>query len=120
MSIQLKRVYAPPAEEDGCRVLVDHLWPRGIKKADAALDTWVKEVAPSEGLRKWFHHEPEKWEEFKRRYFLELNSNPEPLIELEKKARNGRLTLVYASKEERFNNAVALKEYLETRMQSEQ
>ena len=118
MSIHLKRVYAPPAEEDGYRVLVDHLWPRGMRKADAALDRWIKEVAPSERLRKWFHHDPEKWEEFKSRYFLELDGNPEPLIELDKKARKGRLTLLYASKEERFNNAVALKEYLETRMQS--
>ena len=120
MSILLKRVYAPPVEQDGFRVLVDHLWPRGVKKADAALDMWIKELAPSEGLRKCFHHDPEKWEEFKRRYFLELEGNPEPLIELGKKARKGRLTLVYASKEERFNNAVALKEYLETRMRLEE
>ena len=120
MSILLKRVYAPPVEQDGFRVLVDHLWPRGVKQADAALNMWIKELAPSEGLRKWFHHDPEKWEEFKRRYFLELDGNPVPLIELLKKARKGRLTLVYASKEERFNNAVALKEYLERRMQLEE
>lgn len=120
MTTQLKRIYAPPAEEDGCRVLVDHLWPRGVKKADAALDMWIKEVAPSEGLRKWFHHDPEKWEEFKRRYFLELDENLEALIELRKKAHKGRLTLVYASKEERYNNAVALKEYLETHVQLEE
>jgi uncharacterized protein YeaO (DUF488 family) len=117
MSIHIKRVYEPSAKEDGFRVLIDHLWPRGIKKENAAIDEWLKVIAPSTDLRKWFNHEPEKWEEFKRRYFLELNENQETLEKLAEKARAGTLTLVFASREERFNNAVALKEYLETRAQ---
>jgi uncharacterized protein YeaO (DUF488 family) len=116
MSIHIKRVYEPPAKDDGFRVLIDHLWPRGIKKENAAVDEWLKVIAPSTDLRKWFNHEPEKWEEFKRRYFLELKENQETLTNLAKKARAGTLTLVFASREERFNNAVALKEYLETQV----
>ncbi len=116
MSIHIKRVYEPPAEEDGIRVLVDHLWPRGIKKETAAIDDWLKDIAPSTELRKWFGHDPEKWEEFKRRYFSELDKNREAVAELAQKAKTETVTLVFSAKEERFNNAIALKEYLENRL----
>ncbi len=115
MSIYLKRVYEPPAKGDGFRVLVDHLWPRGVKKEAAAIDEWLKAIAPSTELRKWFGHDPEKWEEFKRRYFSELDGNREAVATLAKKAKTEKVTLVFSAKEERFNNAVALKEYLENR-----
>ncbi len=115
MSIRIKRVYEPPAVEDGFRVLIDHLWPRGVKKEVAAVDEWLKEIAPSTGLRKWFSHDPEKWKEFKRRYFSELDEKREIVAKLAKKAEMKTVTLVFSSKEERFNNAVALKEYLERR-----
>jgi uncharacterized protein YeaO (DUF488 family) len=114
MSIRIKRVYEPPAEEDGFRVLIDHLWPRGVKKEAAAIDEWLKVIAPSTDLRKWFSHDPEKWDEFRRRYFLELVKNGEAVAKLAKRAKAETVTLVFSSKEERFNNAVALKEYLET------
>jgi len=116
MSIHIKRVYEPPAKTDGFRVLVDHLWPRGVKKDAAAIDEWLKAVAPSTELRKWFGHDPEKWEEFKRRYFLELEDNRDEVAKLARRARTETVTLVFSSKEERFNNAVALKEYLENRV----
>jgi uncharacterized protein YeaO (DUF488 family) len=116
MSIHIKRVYEPPAKEDGFRVLIDHLWPRGIRKEAAAIDEWLKAVAPSTSLRKWFSHDPEKWEEFKRRYFFELDENREAVAKLAKKAKAETVTLVFSSKEEHFNNAVALKEYLENRV----
>ncbi len=115
MSIHIKRVYVAPAKEDGFRVLVDHLWPRGVKKEAAAIDEWLKAIAPSTELRKWFGHDPEKWEEFKRRYFSELDENRETVAQLAKKAKTEKVTLVFSAKEERFNNAVALKEYLENR-----
>ncbi len=113
MSIRIKRVYEPPAVEDGFRVLIDHLWPRGVQKEAAAVDEWLKEIAPSTGLRKWFSHDPEKWKEFKRRYFSELDEKREAVAKLAEKAEMKTVTLVFSSKEERFNNAVALKEYLE-------
>ncbi len=116
MSIRLKRVYEPAAEVDGFRVLIDHLWPRGVKKEAASIDEWLKVVAPSTNLRKWFGHDPEKWDEFKRRYFLELDENREAVAKLAKKAKEETVTLVFSSKEVRFNNAVALKKYLEQRM----
>lgn len=113
MSIHLKRAYDEPSENDGYRVLVDRVWPRGVSKEDADLDEWMKDAAPSPDLRKWFGHDPEKWEEFKRRFFKELDKKPESLKPLVQRAKKGRITLVYGSKEERYNNAVALKEYLE-------
>lgn len=113
MPILLKRAYDEPSKNDGYRVLVDRVWPRGVRKEDADLDAWIKESAPSASLRKWFGHDPDKWEEFKRRYFKELDENPESLDPLLQRARRGRLTLVYGSKESRYNNAAALKEYLE-------
>lgn len=112
MTIRLKRAYDPPSPDDGRRVLVDRLWPRGLKKEEARLDAWMKEVGPSTALRQWFNHEPEKWDEFKRRYFSELAGRPKEVNELRREANGGTLTLVYASKHEKFNNAAALREYL--------
>lgn len=115
MAVRIKRVYEAPAKEDGFRVLIDHLWPRGVKKEAAAIDEWLKDIAPSTDLRKWFSHDPNKWDEFRGRYFMELDKNRETVAKLAKKMKAETVTLVYASKEERFNNAVALKEYVETR-----
>lgn len=114
--IRLKRAYDEPAKNDGRRVLIDRIWPRGVKKEDLALDDWCKEVAPSTDLRQWFDHDPERWDRFKQRYFEELADNSEAIDDLVKTAKEGRLTLVYAASEEKFNNAVALKEYLEEEM----
>ncbi|AEB95171.1 protein of unknown function DUF488 [Metallosphaera cuprina Ar-4] len=108
--IKLKRVYEPVDKDDGIRVLVDRLWPRGVSKSK--VDVWLKDVAPSEDLRRWFNHDPSKWEEFKRRYFDELDKNPKIEILLQLIRKNTNVTLVYASKSP-YNNAVALKEYLE-------
>jgi uncharacterized protein YeaO (DUF488 family) len=116
MSISVKRIYEAPEKDDGFRALVDHLWPRGMKKEDAHIDRWFKEIAPTDELRKWFGHDPAKWEEFKRRYFDELDAHPERLSELIKIAGKGTLTLLFAAKTEEFNNAVALKEYIERRL----
>ena len=113
--IRVKRAYDDPAESDGRRILVDRMWPRGVKKADAAIDHWAKEAAPSTELRKWYGHDPERWNEFRRRYFAELDDNPEAVAELLEAIGGGPATLVFSSKEERYNNAVALKEYLESR-----
>ena len=112
MFIRLKRAYAEAAEDDGFRVLVDRIWPRGIKKEEANLDDWMKEIAPSSKLRKWFNHEPDKWDDFRAQYFEELDKNPGVVEEIAEKARSGTVTLVYAAKNEEYNNAVALKEYL--------
>ena len=108
--LKVKRVYEPIEEDDGTRVLVDRLWPRGVGKEK--VDMWLRDVAPSDELRRWFNHDPAKWEEFKRRYFEELKNNPkiQELLQLIKKG--GNITLLYATKSP-YNNAVALKEYLE-------
>lgn len=111
--IKLKRAYSDPAKEDGYRVLVDRLWPRGIAREKLKIDTWLKELAPSQELRQWFGHDPEKWTEFKERYFQELDHHSGAIEQLAERARQGRVTLVYAAKNEEYNNAVALKEYVE-------
>lgn len=113
MTILLKRVYSPPANSDGYRVLVDRLWPRGLRKDAAGIDLWLKEVAPSAELRRWYGHEPDRWPEFRRRYFRELKAHDEDLKALRRRARSGRLTLLFAAKDEVNNNAAALKAYLE-------
>jgi len=113
MPIVLKRVYETPSRTDGRRILVERLWPRGLPKELAAVDYWAKDTAPSQELRTWFNHDPEKWEAFKVRYFTELNANEGGVAELREHIRRGAATFVFESKEERFNNAVALKEYLE-------
>lgn len=116
MQIWLKRAYEEPDKNDGFRVLVDRIWPRGISKEELKLDTWLKEVSPSGDLRKWFGHDSQKWDEFKRRYFAELKERKDPVEELRDKIKQGRVTLVYAAHDEEHNNAVALKEYLETKL----
>ncbi len=113
MPISLKRVYEPPSRADGCRVLVERLWPRGVSKEDARIDLWPKEAAPSSELRRWFNHDPDRWAEFKRRYFEELRGRAVSLEPILERVRAGRVTFVFASREMRFNNAVALKEHLE-------
>lgn len=112
LSIELKRVYEPMDAEDGARVLVDRLWPRGISKERAGLTAWIAGAAPSLELRRWFDHDPAKWEEFKRRYFAELGQATEAVRSLVSIAGTGTITLVYASRNEEINNAVALREYL--------
>lgn len=111
--VKLKRVYDAPAKSDGCRVLVDRLWPRGISKDKLLLDDWLKDVAPSAGLRKWFGHDPAKWGEFRKRYFRELDEQSEAVQRLLAKGRDGTVTLVFGAKDVHHNDAVALKEYLE-------
>lgn len=111
--INLKRAYVQPAPEDGFRVLVERLWPRGLKKEALALDLWLKDVAPSPELRRWFGHDPAKWEEFCRRYWAELVDRPAAVKLLREKVREGRVTLVYGSRDQEHNAAVALKEFLE-------
>jgi uncharacterized protein YeaO (DUF488 family) len=114
MVIQTKRVYEAPYRQDGVRVLVDRVWPRGLSKDRAQIDIWAKEVAPSTELRKWFSHDPDKWEEFKKRYFRELAHNKESLQTLIDQTDKKKLTLVYGAKQEEYNNANALKEYIES------
>ena len=111
--VRLKRAYDPPAHADGQRVLVDRVWPRGLSKDKLQLDDWLKEVAPSTELRKWFNHNPAKWNAFNDRYFCELGERPEAIERLLAKCRKGTVTLVFASRDTRYNNAVALKTYLE-------
>jgi len=113
--IKLKRAYDPPAAGDGRRILVDRLWPRGLTAAALKLDFWAKAVAPSDELRRWYDHAPERWPEFTRRYFAELDANADRVDELIEHLGAGTATLLYGSKEPRLNNAAALKAYLETR-----
>ena len=115
MPIKLKRAYDDPAPGDGFRVLVDRLWPRGVSKEDAALDRWMKELAPSDALRQWFDHDPDKWNGFRRRYREELDDRGEEIAFLKEKSEAGTLTLVYAAKDTEHNNAVALKDELTRR-----
>lgn len=110
--IRVRRIYEPPSPDDGFRVLVDRLWPRGIRKETAKLDLWLRTIAPSPELRKGFCHDPEKWLEFRRRYFKELSQNRDALAPLIDTVKHQTVTLLYAAREERFNNAVALKDYL--------
>ena len=112
MPIVLKRAYAAPSASDGCRILVDRLWPRGVSKQDAKIDLWLKEAAPSTELRRWFSHDPTKWEEFKHRYFEELRARDQSLQPIRERLRSGSVTFVFASRETELNSAVALKEYL--------
>lgn len=111
--IRLKRVYDPPEPDDGSRVLVDGLWPRGISKAEGRIDRWLKEIAPSRELRVWFGHEPEKWEAFRDRYREELRSRADLLAQLREEAEQQTLTLLYAARDREHNNAVVVKEELE-------
>ncbi|WP_211197573.1 DUF488 domain-containing protein [Pyrinomonas methylaliphatogenes] len=114
--IAVKRVYEESEPEDGARFLVERLWPRGIKKESLRIDAWLKDVAPSDELRRWFKHDPAKWSEFRRRYFAELESHPEAWRQLLELVRRGeRVTLLYSARDREHNNAIALKEFLEAR-----
>lgn len=114
-TIHIKRIYDAPAPGDGRRILVDRLWPRGITKADAGIAYWAKEIAPSNELRKWYNHDPDKWDEFRQRYFAELDANPTGMQALSQHLDAPILTFLYGSKEPHLNNAVALQEYLQAR-----
>jgi uncharacterized protein YeaO (DUF488 family) len=111
--VKIKRVYDQPEKADGMRVLVDRLWPRGVRKEDAEFDLWLKDIAPSEGLRKWFSHDPSKWQEFRKKYIKELEDASGMTADLKKAARRGTVTLLYAAKDTERNNAVVLKEIIE-------
>ncbi len=113
--IRLKRVYEPPSPDDGTRVLVERLWPRGASKHSAAIDLWLKEIAPSTELRQWFAHDPAKWKEFKARYQKELHESTAAVTLLLQKNREGTITLVYAARDKEHNGALVLRDYLEAR-----
>lgn len=110
--LQVKRVYAPPEAADGRRLLVDALWPRGLSKAHARIDAWLRQIAPSDELRRWFAHDPQRWDEFRLRYGAELDAAPRAVAELRAQLALGPATLLYAARDEGHNNAVALREYL--------
>lgn len=112
MKLQLKRVYEAPGKEDGMRILVDRLWPRGLTKEKAKVDLWLKEIAPSTELRQWFGHDPGKWSEFKKKYRAELKQHEEEVTVLKEHLHHGPVTLVYGAKDETHNDAVVLMEYL--------
>ena len=114
MAVQLKRVYLKPAKSDGCRILVDRLWPRGLSKQKAKVDHWLRDIAPSTGLRKWYGHDPERWTEFQRRYIDELKHNAEVWKPISKAAHGHRVTLVFGWKDMEHNNAVVLQRFLST------
>ena len=115
MSLRLKRIYAPPAAADGARILVDRLWPRGITKEQANLTLWLKDVAPSHELRRWFAHDPDKWAVFKQRYFAELTTQAHHIAALRERAKQQAITLLFAAKDEVHNHAAALREYLQSK-----
>jgi uncharacterized protein YeaO (DUF488 family) len=110
--VKLKRAYKPASAHDGTRILIDRLWPRGLKKADAALDQWIKDIAPSTSLRKWFGHDPKRWAECRRRYAAEVHQHPEQLSRLRELARQGPITLIFSAHDEVHNDAIALRDSL--------
>ena len=114
--IKIKRTYDKPETEDGFRILVDRIWPRGLKKTDVQMDLWQKDIAPSSPLRKWFKHDESKWNEFKNRYYQELKNKKDSIGLLLDKTQKETITLLYSSKEDKYNNAIALKEYLEAKL----
>ncbi len=114
--LKLKRAYEPESRSDGTRVLVERLWPRGLSKARLRVDAWLKEIGPSTKLRQWFSHDPAKWPTFRARYFRELDSRPDAWLPIVSAARQGTVTLVYSSRDTQHNNAVALKEYLQSKI----
>jgi uncharacterized protein YeaO (DUF488 family) len=113
--IQVKRAYEAESEEDGVRFLVKRLWPRGIKKEDLAVEGWLKALAPSTELRKWFNHDPTRWDEFRQRYFRELEKHPTAWGPLLARARRDRVTLVFSAHDTQYNNAIALTQFLESK-----
>jgi uncharacterized protein YeaO (DUF488 family) len=116
--IQLKRAYDPASRTDGARFLVERLWPRGVKKTSLKIMDWLKEAGPSTELRKWFSHDPAKWDEFRRRYFDELKANPAAWQPILRAARHGTVTLIYSSHDTEHNNAVALQEFLQRHLRT--
>ncbi len=110
--LKIKRIYDPASSADGKRILIDRLWPRGLKKEEAAVDEWLKEIAPSSELRKWFSHDPVKWDEFARRYREELRGKAELIQRLRSETRKGTVTILYSAKDEQHNNAVVLKDVI--------
>jgi uncharacterized protein YeaO (DUF488 family) len=114
--IKVERIYNNPKGNNTFRILVDRLWPRGLSKEEVKVDLWQKGIAPSNSLRKWFSHDERKWDEFKARYFEELEENSESVNTIIGKMKRGSITLLYGAKEEKFNNAIALKEYLEEKI----
>lgn len=115
--IRSKRVYEAPGGSDGTRLLVDRLWPRGLKRAEARVDDWRKDVAPSDELRRWFGHDPRRWPGFLRRYFAELDARPDSWQPILEEARSGTVTLLYAARDAAHNNAVALERYLDAKLE---
>ncbi|HEX9261928.1 MAG TPA: DUF488 family protein [Candidatus Bathyarchaeia archaeon] len=118
MPIFLKRAYEKAASEDGKRILVERLWPRGLRRENARIDEWLRNLAPSTNLRKWYQHDPSKWEQFKEKYWKELQDKETELVNLAKEAAQRNITFVYGSREEKMNNAVALKMYVETKLKN--
>lgn len=114
--IRVKRIYEPPLKSDGTRLLVERLWPRGLKKADARLDAWLREAAPSTALRQWFQHDPAKWAEFQRRYRKELDEHPDAWAPILEAAQKGPVTLLFSSRDTEHNNVIALKAYLDLQL----
>jgi uncharacterized protein YeaO (DUF488 family) len=110
--LRIKRVYEPPAPTDGTRILVDRLWPRGLTKERARVDLWLKEIAPSTELRRWFGHDPARWAEFQARYRAELAANAEPVARLRAEMARGPVTLIYGAKDEAHNDAIVLRDFL--------
>ena len=110
MKVRIKRVYEEPAKEDGKRILVDRLWPRGLTRQKADIDLWLKEIAPSTGLRKWFGHDPDKWNEFRKKYLQEIKQNKEQVSILKEHLKEGAVTLVYGAKDKEHNEALVLQE----------
>ncbi len=115
--IQLKRIYDPPDPDDGIRILVDRLWPRGMKKENLHMDEWIRDVAPSDALRRWFAHDPAKWDEFRRRYSIELEKNPESWRPIFNAVKRSTITLLFSTHNLEQNNAVALKSFLEKQLE---
>ena len=113
MNIKIKRVYEHPEQDDGMRILVDRLWPRGLTKKKASLDLWLKDIAPSTELRKWFAHDPDKWKRFRGRYQTEIRNNHDLIKVLKQKAREGTITLIYGARDQKHNEALVLKQFLE-------
>lgn len=115
--IAVRRVYESPRADEGARFLVERLWPRGMRKESLHMDAWLKDVAPSDALRRWFGHDPAKWIEFQERYFAELDGKPDAIQPIVEAARRGNVTLLYSAHDTEYNNAAALKEYLSKRLQ---
>ena len=113
VNIKIKRVYEHPKQEDGMRILVDRLWPRGLTKKKASVDLWLKDIAPSTELRKWFAHDRDKWKKFRGRYQTEIRNNPDLIEVLKQKAREGTITLIYGARDQKHNEALVLKQFLE-------